>query len=252
MRSDRGLALAAAPMLLLLALPLAGLLVGAQPAAWSSAWEHPLWAPALGLSLRTSTMSVLVIVVLGTPAAWWLSQRDRHPAWQAVVDLPMVLPPAVIGLALLVSMSPDGLLGKASGWVFSTGAVVLAQVVVAAPFYLSAACAAFRRVDVELVWVARSLGLDPVRAFFKVTLPLAAPGIFVGVGMAWARALGEFGATIFVAGNLPGVSQTMPLAIYTVMESSLSVALSLAMALVLCALAVLGLLRALARAWGVS
>ena len=91
-----------------------------------------------------------------------------------------------------------------------------------------------------------------MRVFFKVTLPLAAPGIFVGVGMAWARALGEFGATIFVAGNLPGVSQTMPLAIYTVMESSLSVALSLAMALVLCALAVLGLLRALARAWGVS
>ena len=190
-----------------------------------------------------------MIVVLGTPAAWWLSQRDRHPAWQAVVDLPMVLPPAVIGLALLVSMSPDGLLGGASGWVFSTGAVVLAQVVVAAPFYLSAACAAFRRVDVELVWVARSLGLDPVHAFQGHA---AACGAWAarrcgdGVG---AR-LGEFGATIFVAGNLPGVSQTMLLAIYTVMESSLPVALSLAMALVVCALAVLGLLRALARAGG--
>ena len=166
MRSDRGLALAAAPMLLLLALPLVGLLAGAQPAAWSSAWEHPLWAPALGLSLRTSVMSVVVIVVLGTPAAWWLSQSDRHPAWQAVVDLPMVLPPAVIGLALLVSMSSDGLLGGASGWVFSTGAVVLAQVVVAAPFYLSAACAAFRRVDVELVWVAR-LRARPCACIFQ-------------------------------------------------------------------------------------
>ena len=247
MRRSRWTLLWASPMLLLLVLPVLGLLVGASPSEWLSASSHPLLLPALGLSLKTSLISVFVVVVLGTPTAWWLAQRRRSPLWQWVVDVPMVLPPAVIGLALLVLFSPRSGWGFGEGLVFSTAAVVLAQTIVSAPFYIAAAVAALHAVDEDMIWVARSLGQSAQGAFFRVVLPTAMPGLLAGVGMAWARALGEFGATLFVAGNLPGVSQTMPLAIYTVMESSLSVALSLALVLVLLALSVLLVLRVFLR-----
>ena len=247
MRSSRWTLLWASPMLLLMALPVLGLLTGASPDQWVSAWQHPLLVPALSLSLKTSLISVLVIGLLGTPAAWWLAQRGRSPLWRGVVDGPMVLPPAVIGLALLVVFSPNGGWGFGQGFAFSTTAVVLAQTIVSAPFYIAAAVAAFGAVDDDMVWVARSLGQSARGAFFRVVVPTAMPGLLAGMGMAWARALGEFGATLFVAGNLPGVSQTMPLAIYTVMESSLNVALSLSLVLVLLALSVLLVLRVLLR-----
>ncbi len=247
MRRSKWTLLWASPMLLLLVLPVLGLLVGTSPSQWFSASSHPLLLPALGLSLKTSLISVLVVVILGTPAACWLAQRRRSTLWQWVVDVPMVLPPAVIGLALLVLFSPRSGWDFGEGLVFSTSAVVLAQTIVSAPFYIAAAVAALRAVDEDMVWVARSLGQSPQGAFFRVVLPTAMPGLLAGVGMAWARALGEFGATLFVAGNLPGVSQTMPLAIYTVMESSLSVALSLALVLVLLALSVLLVLRVFLR-----
>jgi molybdate transport system permease protein len=234
-------------MLFVLGLPVLGLLAGASPSQWLSAWGHPLLLPALGLSLKTSLITILLVVALGTPLAWWLAQRRRSPFWQWVVDVPMVLPPAVIGLALLVVFSPSSGWGLGEGLVFSTTAVVLAQTIVSAPFYIAAATAAFGAVDDDMIWVARSLGQNAQGAFFRVVLPTAMPGLLAGLGMAWARALGEFGATLFVAGNLPGVSQTMPLAIYTVMESSLPAALSFALVLVSLALSALLVLRVLLR-----
>ena len=247
MRGSRWRLFWALPMLTLLLLPLLGLVVGTDTGQWEVAWNHPLLWPALGLSLKTSLISVGVVVVLGTPTAWWLVQQRRSPLWQWVVDIPMVLPPAVIGLALLVVLSPTSGWGFGDDLVFSTTAVVLAQTIVAAPFYVAAAVAALGAVDDDMVWVARSLGESPQGAFFRVVLPTAMPGLLAGVGMAWARALGEFGATLFVAGNLPGVSQTMPLAIYTVMESNLSVALILSLVLVVLAVSILLVLRVLIR-----
>lgn len=240
MRFDRRIIVFAVPMVVLLALPLLGLLGGLSPHRMSEAWSHPLWAPALWLSIKTSLISLALVVTLGTPFAWWLAQDQRSVAWQWLVDVPMVLPPAVVGLALLVVFGRQGILGSLSGLVFSTAAVVLAQTIVAAPFYISAAVAALRAVDEDVILVARSLGKSSLGAFVSVVLPYAWPGLAAGMGMAWARAVGEFGATLFVAGNLPGVSQTMPLAIYTVMESDLSVALSLSV--LLAGLALLALL----------
>jgi molybdate transport system permease protein len=164
---------------------------------------------------------------------------------EAVVDLPIVLPPAVVGIALLETFGRSGLVGPVLVALgiqipFTTLAVVLAQVVVSAPFYVQAAAAAFRRVDADLLIVARTLGQTQRGAFLRVAVPIALPGLIGGAALAWARALGEFGATLLFAGNLPGTTQTMPLAIYAALESDVRVAVALS--LVLAAVAVFLLL----------
>ena len=138
------------------------------------------------------------------------------------------------------------------GWSisFSTPAVVLAQVFVSAPFYVQAAVTAFRAVDPALLVVARTLGASPARVFFRVALPLSAPVLLGGAAMAWARALGEFGATLMFAGNLPGKTQTLPLAIYTALEDDLRAAQALSLLLVLVAFGLLLFLRGRLRAAG--
>jgi molybdate transport system permease protein len=165
------------------------------------------------------------------------------------VDLPIVVPPAVVGIALLLTFGRSGLLGAPLTALgiqipFTTIAVVLAQVVVSAPFYVQAAAAAFRRVDPDLLIVARSLGQRPRGAFFGVALPLALPGLMGGAALAWARALGEFGATLLFAGNLPGITQTMPLAIYAALEVDVRVAVALSLALAAVSVLLLLALRA--------
>jgi molybdate transport system permease protein len=241
----------AAALVALLVLPTVALLVTASPRQIASGFAHPVAGPALLLSLVTTAISLLLVVVLGTPLGWWLSSRQGRAAGavETLVALPVVIPPAVAGIALLLTFGRRGLLGPALaslGWSlsFSAAAVVVAQVFVSAPFYIQAATAAFRGLDRSLLVVARSLGAGPGRAFFRVALPLARPGLVAGAAMAWARALGEFGATLMFAGSMPGRTQTLPLAIYAALESDLRAAQALSLLLVVVALALLLLLRA--------
>jgi molybdate transport system permease protein len=243
--------LCAAALVLLLALPTLALLVTATPAELLAGLRHPVAAPALLLSLATTSISLAVVLALGTPLAWWLSGA-RGPGARAVetlVALPVVIPPAVAGIALLLTFGRRGLLGptlESLGWgvSFSTAAVVLAQVFVSAPFYVQGAAATFRSLDPTLLVVARSLGASPARAFLRIALPLSRGGLLAAAGMSWARALGEFGATLMFAGNLPGRTQTLPLAIYTALESDMRAAQALSLLLVVVAFALLLALRA--------
>jgi molybdate transport system permease protein len=169
-------------------------------------------------------IATLVSFVFGVPTAYLLATRNfpGKKLMDAVMDIPMILPPAVAGLALLLAFAPRGLLGPMLlrlGIILpgSSIAVVLAQLFVASPFVLRSAKAAFENVDRKLVDSARLLNPSRLSVFATVTLPLAANGVLAGVVMTWARAMGEFGATLMFAGNLPGVTQTMPLAIYVLM-----------------------------------
>lgn len=232
-------ALSAGLLLALLALPLVGLVAATPPSEVARALWLPSTGEALWLSVRTTTAAVGLAAVLGTPLAWRLSRSDGRWARAAllVVELPVVLPPAVLGVALLAAFGRQGLLGpalEAVGWTlpFRTSGVVVAQLVVGAPLYVLTATEAFRAVDDDLLLVARTLGAGPAKAFRTVALPVAAPGLLTGLGLAWARALGEFGATLMFAGNLPGRTRTLPLAIYGAMESDLGQARAIAVLLV--------------------
>jgi molybdate transport system permease protein len=166
-----------------------------------------------------------------------------------VIELPVVLPPAVAGVALLLAFGRRGMLGAALATVgiglpFTTAAVILAESFVAAPFYIQAAVSAFRRLDPDLVLVARTLGASWARVFFTIALPMSRAGLAGGAAMFWARALGEFGATLMFAGNMSGRTQTLPLAIYTALESDLRTAQSLSIVLVAVAFALLVAIRA--------
>lgn len=176
---------------------------------------------ALVLSLTTSIIALAVIVIVGTPIAHTLARSTSRTARviDALIDLPILLPPAVAGIALLTAFGRNGILGEALDAVgirigFSTTAVVIAQIFVGAPFYIRSARAGFLKVEQRVEEVAADLGATPFRVFQRVTLPLARNSLLAGAVLAWARALGEFGATIMFAGNRQGVTQTMPLAIY--------------------------------------
>lgn len=200
---------------------------------------HPLVGPALRLSLVTTTISLVIVVVFGTPLAWMLARsRGRIPrALEILVQLPIVVPPAVAGVGLLFAFGRRGLLTGVlypQSWAltFTTIAVVMAEIFVSAPFFIQAASAAFRRIDDKLIVVARSFGASPLRIFFRVALPLAAPGLAAGAAMSWARSLGEFGATLMFAGNLQGRTQTLPLAIYVALEADPRAAQALSIILI--------------------
>lgn len=255
--STKWLALLPAWLLVsVITLPGLALLGAARPSALAEGVSHPLFAEALWLSAWTSLISLVILLATGTPLAWWLA-RGPHRATRWIgllVDLPIVIPPAVIGVALLMAFGRAGLLGPtldAAGisLPFTAAAVVLAQVVVASPFYVQTATAAFRKVDAELMVVARTLGASPRQAFFRVALPAAWPGLFAGASLAWARALGEFGATLLFAGNLAGSTRTLPLAILTALESDVSLAVALSLVLLAVGIALLGALRLTERRW---
>ncbi len=243
------------PLVAFLVLPLLVLL--GRTAAAGRLGEYlasPLVVAALRLSLLTTLITVALTVALGTPIAYLLA-RYRFPGRAAVdtlLDLPMVLPPAVAGVALLMTLGRRGLLGPALAALdvevgFTTAAVVLAQLFIAAPFYVKAAKQGFAAVDPALEQAAAIAGASSLETFRHVTLPLALPALLGGLVMAWARALGEFGATIMFAGNFLGTTQTMPLAIYTAMERDVGAALALASILVVVSFAVLLGVKALLR-----
>ena len=256
-------------LLLLVALPVAGLLFSAPPRQLLAGLGDPLVVPALRLTLFTTTVSLLVILTCGTPLAWIIARRTSPAVgggqiarasgairiWrllETLVELPVVLPPAVAGVALLLAFGRRGLVGPGLaaagiGLPFTRAAVVVAQTFVAAPFYLQAAIAAFRRLDPDLILVARTLGASPPRLLFTVAIPVSWPSLAGGAAMSWARALGEFGATLMFAGNMSGRTQTLPLAIYTALESDLRTAQSLSILLVVVAFALLAAIRAGAR-----
>ncbi|HMF41736.1 MAG TPA: ABC transporter permease [Polyangia bacterium] len=241
-------------LLLLVLLPIAGLLFASPPGKLLRGLSDPLVGPAIRLTLATTIVSLLLIVACGTPLAWAIARR-RGGFWrvlETVIELPVVLPPAVAGVALLLAFGRRGLLGPGLaafgiGLPFSSAAVVLAQSFVAAPFYVQAAIAAFRRLDGDLVLVARTLGASWPRVFFTVAVPLSWPALAGGAALSWARALGEFGATLMFAGQKMGRTQTLPLAIYTALESDLQTAQSLSIILVAVAFALLMAIRAGAR-----
>lgn len=245
-----GIALALG-LLVFLLLPIVALGLASSPGELWAALQHPMVLPALWLSAWTTAIALALVIATGTPLAWLLA-RARGP-WARVietaVELPIVIPPAVMGIALLLAFGRQGLLGGLGvALPFTPAAVIVAQVVVAAPFYVQSAAAGFRGVDDDLLLVARTLGASPRRAFLRVAVPLAVPALVNGAALAWARALGEFGATLLFAGSFPGRTQTMPLAIYAALEADVRVATAIALVLAAAAFGTLLLARG-ARRW---
>jgi molybdate transport system permease protein len=245
--------LLAALLLLFLGLPVVALLARSLiEGSLAHAIADPAIVNALVLSLGTTAVSLALTVLLGTPLAWALA-RGHLPGsrWiESLVDLPIVLPPAVAGLALLLLFGSSGPIGSLLGGIglsipFTTTAVVLAQLFVAAPFYVRSARTGFAQVPRDLEDAARVDGADEASVFRHVTVPLAAQPLSAGVVLSWARALGEFGATIMFAGNVLGRTQTLPLAVYAEFQSSLDGAVAAAVILVIAALAVLLAVRAI-------
>ncbi len=207
---------------------------------------------ALALSLGTTAISLLLTVAVGLPLAYLLARRQFRGKWliDTIVDLPIVLPPAVAGLALLLVFGRRGVLGSVlepTGieLAFTTAAVVLAQTFVSAPFFVRSARAGLAAVDRDLEDAARVDGASERQVFTAVTMALAAPSLAAGLVMAWARALGEFGATIMFAGNVLGETQTLPLVVYGEFQAGdLDASIAAAAILVVAALGVLLAVRA--------
>lgn len=249
-RSNPLLIVAAAPMLLFLLAPVVALLLQVVPGRLAANLVSPQVSQAILLSVATTAAATALTVLAGTPVAYLLARR-RLPArglLDTLIDLPMVLPPAVAGIALLVAFGRQGLIGQYLNLLgitlpFTPAAVVLAQTFVAAPFYLRAATTGFGAIDRDLEQAAALEQASPLRVFSAVTVPLAAPTLLGGMIMTWARALGEFGATIIFAGNFPGRTQTMPLAIYIGFEVDLDVAITLAAILLATSFLVLFLVK---------
>jgi molybdate transport system permease protein len=229
-----------------LALPLIALFTQVPLGDVPGLLGDPVVTDALKVTLRTNLIADALILAFGTPAAFLLARRRfrGRSLLITLVELPLVLPPAVAGIALLAALGRGGLLGGAladNGIVlpFTQWAVVLAVAFVAAPFYVRQAIAAFEAVDPQLPAAARTLGASPARTFWRIDLPLAAGGLAAGAVLAFARGVGEFGATIVFAGSVRGETQTLTLGIYDQLESNFDAALAIGILLVVLSGAVL-------------
>ena len=238
------------PLVLFLLVPLLALIFFSSPAELVANLGLPEVRQAIALSLRTSTWATLASVLLGTPVAYLLARRNfpGRLLIDNLIDLPIVLPPAVAGLSLLLVFGRRGWVG---GWLDELGlrvtftelAVVMAQTFIAVSLFIRAASIGFAAVEPELEDAAAIDGANHRQVFWHITVPLARRALLTGVALAWARALGEFGATIIFAGNFPGRTQTMPLAIYLGFELDLDVAITLSVILVACSFVVLLLVK---------
>jgi molybdate transport system permease protein len=225
-----------------LALPVIAVFARVTPAKLVSQLGNPVVTDALVVSLKTTLAAQILILVLGTPTAVVLARRfPGREALVTLVELPLVLPPAVAGLGLLAALGRTGLLHTSIP--FTQAAVVLAVAFVATPLYVRSAIAAFEAVDANVVAASRTLGAGPVRTFFRVVLPLARAGLAAGAALAFARGLGEFGATIMFAGSLRGVTQTLPLAVYSEFDVDFDVALAVSALLIVVSAALLVTLK---------
>jgi molybdate transport system permease protein len=248
------LVVALAAVLVFLTLPILAIFVDTSPGELLSSLAEEESREALWLSLRTSVAALAIIVIFGTPAAYLLATRDfrGRELVTTLIELPLVLPPAAAGIGLLAAFGPQGILGEALAdagidIALTTAAVVIALTFVAAPFYLRQAQAAFAAVDPTLIDAARTLGAGEARAFARVAIPNAGPGISAGLALAWGRALGEFGATLMFAGSFAGVTQTVPLAIFSEFTRDFPAALALSAVLVAVSAALLLSVKLLGR-----
>jgi molybdate transport system permease protein len=235
----------------LLVVPTVSLIVQTPWADFVSQVTEPAVLQALWLTCLASVATVIACLALGTPLAWLLARIDfrGRSLLRAAVTVPLVLPPVVAGVALVTALGRTGLVGR---WLYdwfgltlpyTTAAVVIAHTFVSIPFYVLSVEGALRAAGEELDLVAATLGADRWTTFRRVSLPLALPGVVAGAALAWARSLGEFGATITFAGNYPGTTQTMPSKIYTELQSQPDVARTLSMILLVVSVCVLALLR---------
>ena len=234
-----------------LTLPLIGLLIRTPWSDLAGQLRGTQVLQALRLSLVTATLATALSLVLGVPLAWLLA-RAQFPGrrlLRALITVPLVLPPVVGGVALLLALGRRGILGQyLDSWFgitlpFTTAGVVLAEAFVAMPFLVLSVEGALRAADPRFEDAAATLGASGWTTFRRVTLPLIAPGIAAGAVLAWARALGEFGATITFAGNFPGTTQTMPLAVYNALETDPEAAIALSLVLLAVAVIILAALR---------
>ena len=228
-----------AAALTFLVLPVAAVFLDVSPARLLEQLTSDVAVDALVVTLKTNLVANALILGIGTPAAYLLATRAFRGRALVItlIELPLVLPPAVAGIGLLAAFGSQGLLGdevEALGVdvAFTQVAVVMAVTFVASPFYLRGAIAAFESVDRTLIDAARTLGAGPARTFARVALPLAAGGLGAGAALAFARGIGEFGATIMFAGSLQGVTQTLSLAIYEQFDVAFDVALAISAFLV--------------------
>lgn len=233
-------------VLVFLAVPLASIFVEAGPRELWDALGSEAARDALRLSLQTTLIALTVILLVGTPAAYLIARNRFRGRSLAItlIELPLVLPPAAAGIALLAAFGPSGLLGGALGdagieLVLQTAGVVVALVFVAAPFFLRQAIAAFESVDDDLIDASRTLGAGEARTFARISIPAAGAGLVSGAALAWGRALGEFGATLMFAGSLQGRTQTAPLAIYGLLGRDFTASLALSAVLVAFSAAIL-------------
>jgi molybdate transport system permease protein len=236
---------------LFLLVPVAALLVRAPWGGLGRILSDSEVVDALRLSLGCATAAMLISLVLGVPLAWLLA-RGRWGGislLRALVTLPLVLPPVVGGVALLLAFGRQGVLGRTlEDWTgvtlpFTTAGVIMAETFVAMPFLVITVEGAFRAADRGFEEAAVTLGASRLTVFRRVTLPLIGPSLVAGSVLCWARALGEFGATITFAGNFPGRTQTMPLAVYLAMESDPDAAIALSLVLLVVSIVVLVGLR---------
>lgn len=248
--------LASAGLILFVAAPIVALAGWLSPEALLARLRSPEAAQAMGLTLKTTAVSTVLCVLLGTPVAYLLARapfRGRE-ALDTLTDLPVTMPPVVAGVALLLAFGRRGLIGQhldAFGVQigFTTVAVVMAQVFIASPYYVKAARAGFEGVDGGLEEAAFSMGASRWRAFWSVTVPLSRPSLLGGIVLAWARALSEFGATMMFAGNFPGRTQTLTLAVMSAMETDLETAVAISTLSLGLAVVTLLTAKALLRRW---
>jgi molybdate transport system permease protein len=233
-----------------LVLPIVAIFAHTSPARLVEQLSNPVVVDALVVTLKTSLIAQLLIVVLGTPTAYLLASRrfPGHAFAVTLVELPLVLPPAVAGIGLLAAFGRLGLLGssfEALGITlpFTQAAVIIAVAYVASPLYIRQGIAAFEATDPSLAAASRTLGAGPARTFFRVVLPLARGGLIAGLALSFARGIGEFGATIMFAGSLQAVTQTFSLAIYAEFDRNFDATLAMSALLVLFSIVLLAALR---------
>jgi len=238
-----------------LALPIVGIFAHTSPGNLLDQLSNPVVKDAFVVSIKTSVLAQALILLFGTPTAYLLATHrfPGHSFAVTLVELPLVLPPAVAGLGLLAALGREGLLGSSLNAFgvslpFTQTAVTVAVAYVASPLYIRQAMASFQATDPQLPAASRTLGAGPVRTFFRVVLPLSRGGLVAGLALSFARGLGEFGATIMFAGSLQGVTQTLPLAIYSEFDQNFDAALAVSGVLILISAVLLLTLR-IALSW---
>jgi molybdate transport system permease protein len=240
------LALIVITYIVFITLPILALYLRIDLAQISSQLQKPVIIDAIQLSLYTAAVATAVSFILAVPTGYFMATRKfpGKAAIDTILDLPIVLPPAVAGVALLYAFAPKGLIGQffyQYGIIFPgyTIAVIIAEIFVASPFLIRAAKTGFESLDKDILHSAQILTGSKIKIFFTISMPLAIRAIISGTMMTWARAMGEFGATLMFAGNLPGITQTMPLAIYTMLYSDPTAGIMLSLILITISFAVL-------------